>query len=64
MMSLAKVKKPKLSANLEQRFNVRLQAAFETDPELIGGLKVVLGDQILDLSVQGKLKQLYATMTN
>ncbi|MDK4528119.1 F0F1 ATP synthase subunit delta [Kingella kingae] len=56
--------KAKIVGDLEQRFNVRLQAAFETEPELIGGLKVVLGDQILDLSVQGKLKQLYATMTN
>ncbi|MGN6835400.1 F0F1 ATP synthase subunit delta, partial [Neisseria sp. P0022.S010] len=33
-------------------------------PELIGGIKVEVGDQVLDLSVQGKLNALYATMTN
>lgn len=54
----------KIVNDLEQRFNVRLQANFETDRELIGGLKVVVGDQILDLSVQGKLQQLYTAMTN
>ena len=54
----------KIVSDLEQRFNVRLQATFQTDPELIGGVKVVMGDQILDLSVQGKLQQLYTTMMN
>lgn len=53
----------KIISDLEQRFNVCLRATFITDPNLIGGVKVVVGDQVLDLSVQGKLKQLYATMT-
>lgn len=54
----------KIVSDLEQRFNVKLQANFQVDRDLIGGLKVVVGDQVLDLSVQGKLKKLYATMTN
>lgn len=54
----------KIVSDLEQHFQTRLQADFVTDADLIGGLKVVVGDQVLDLSVQGKLKQLYATMTN
>lgn len=54
----------KIVSDLEQRFNVKLHATFKVDRDLIGGLKVVVGDQVLDLSVQGKLKQLYATMTN
>lgn len=54
----------KIVSDLEQRFNVRLQARFETDRELIGGLKAVVGDQVLDLSVQGKLQKLYTAMTN
>lgn len=54
----------KIVSDLEQRFNVRLQAHFEIDRELIGGLKAVVGDQVLDLSVQGKLQQLYTAMTN
>lgn len=54
----------KIINDLEQHFQVSLQADFQTDANLIGGIKVVLGDQVLDLSVQGKLKQLQATMTN
>ncbi len=54
----------KIISDLEQYFNTRLKASFKIEPDLIGGLKVEVGDQVLDLSVQGKLKALYATMTN
>lgn len=54
----------KIISDLEQRFNTRLQATFKTDPDLIGGVKVEVGDQVLDLSVQGKLKALYAAIIN
>lgn len=54
----------KIISDLEQQFNVRLQPRFELDKNLIGGIKVVVGDQVLDLSVQGKLQKLYATITN
>lgn len=54
----------KIISDLEQHFNTRLKASFKIAPDLIGGLKVEVGDQVLDLSVQGKLKALYATMTN
>ena len=56
--------KAKIINDLEQHFNTRLEATFEVDPELIGGIKVEVGDQVLDLSVQGKLQKLYAAMTN
>lgn len=54
----------KIINDLEQHFQVRLQANFYTDASLIGGLKVVMGDQVLDLSVQNKLNQLYTTLIN
>lgn len=56
--------KSQIIQDLEQRFNTRLQAEFQIEPELIGGVKVEIGDQVLDLSVQGKLQKLYATMIN
>ena len=56
--------KAKVLGDLEQYFNTRLEATFETDPELIGGIKVEVGDEVLDMSVQGKLHKLYTTMTN
>jgi F-type H+-transporting ATPase subunit delta len=54
----------KIVSDLEQQFHVRLQPRFELDDRLIGGIKVVVGDQVLDLSVQGKLQKLYATIAN
>ena len=56
--------KQQIIQDLEQHFQTKLQAVFETDRDLIGGIKAVVGDQVLDLSVQGKLQKLYATMTN
>ena len=53
-----------LTAALKQRFNSDLEVATEVAPELIGGVKVEVGDQVLDLSVRGKLNTLYTTMTN
>ena len=49
---------------LTKRFNSKLDVVAKVAPELIGGIKVEVGDQVLDLSVQGKLNALYATMTN
>lgn len=56
--------KAQIVSDLEQHFDTRLQATFQPAPELIGGIKVEVGDQVLDLSVQGKLQKLYATMIN
>ena len=47
--------KQKLLSDLEARFNSRLRPEIRLDPELIGGVKVVVGDQVLDASVRGKL---------
>lgn len=56
--------KQKIIKDLEQHFNTQLQASFKTVPDLIGGIKVEVGDVVLDLSVQGKLQNLYTAMTN
>ena len=54
----------KVLADCQQQFSTRLDATLEIDPALIGGIKVEVGDQVLDLSVQGKLQKLYVAMTN
>lgn len=33
---------------------------FVVNPELIGGLRITHGDKVLDMSVQGKLRKIYA----
>lgn len=53
-----------LTVTLKERFNSDLVVTTKVVPELIGGVKVEVGDQVLDLSVQGKLNALYTTMTN
>lgn len=53
-----------LVANLERRINSKLQVHVEVDADLIGGVKVEFGDQVLDMSVQGKLNTLRTAMIN
>lgn len=45
-----------LVANLEIKFKRKIEATVSIDPELIGGVKVEIGDEVLDASVRGKLE--------
>ena len=53
-----------LIADLEARFKTRLTAEVVVDQSLIGGVKIVVGDQVLDTSVRGKLESLRLALTN
>ncbi len=44
-----------LVADLEARFKCKIQATVSLDPELIGGVRIAVGDQVIDASVRGKL---------
>jgi len=52
-----------LSQLLEKRFG-RLQLSVSVDPALIGGVKVVIGDQVLDASVSGKLSAMRVALNS
>jgi F0F1-type ATP synthase delta subunit len=43
---------------LEQRFGRKLEAKVELEPELIGGVRVVVGDEVLDTSVKARLERM------
>jgi F-type H+-transporting ATPase subunit delta len=45
-----------LVADLEARFKRKIEAKVSIDPELIGGVKVEVGDEVLDASVRAKLE--------
>ena len=45
-------------AALERRFGRKLNARVEIDPELIGGIRAVVGDEVLDTSVKARLQQM------
>jgi F-type H+-transporting ATPase subunit delta len=47
-----------VSALLEKRFGRKLNVKVQSAPELIGGIRVVVGDEVLDTSVQSRLAQM------
>jgi F-type H+-transporting ATPase subunit delta len=50
-------------AMLEKRFKRKLVATVQVQPELIGGIRVVVGDEVLDTSVKARLEQMKAALT-
>lgn len=53
-----------LLQQLESRFGTRLTARVELDPSLIGGVRIAVGDQVLDASVRGKLDAMAVALNN
>lgn len=52
-----------VSATLEKRFGRKLNVKVELDAELIGGIRVVVGDEVLDTSVKARLEQMKVALT-
>ncbi len=52
-----------LKATLEKRFGRKLNLRIEIQPELIGGIRVVVGDEVLDTSVRARLEQMKVALT-
>lgn len=50
-------------ATLETRFKRKLNATVQVQPDLIGGIRVVVGDEVLDTSVKARLEQMKAALT-
>lgn len=53
-----------LMSQLEVHFGAKLQPRVEVDPSLIGGIRVAVGDQMLDASVRGKLEAMASALKN
>ena len=47
-----------VAAMLEKRFGRKLNVKVVLDPALIGGIRVVVGDEVLDTSVKARLEQM------
>jgi F-type H+-transporting ATPase subunit delta len=52
-----------LAGVLEKRFGRQLNLEVVLQPELIGGVRVVVGDQVLDTSVKARLEQMRVALT-
>ncbi len=47
---------------LEKRFGRKLEAKVQLDAELIGGVRVVVGDEVLDTSVKARLDRMKSSL--
>ena len=53
-----------LAKVLEKRFGRQLNVSVALEPELIGGVRVVVGDEVLDTSVKSRLQQMKFSLTS
>jgi len=51
-----------LVAKLEKKFGRKLNPSVSVDSSLIGGVRVVVGDEVLDTSVRAKLQQMHVAL--
>ena len=49
---------------LEKKFGRKLNPSVTVDPSLIGGVRVLVGDEVLDTSVRAKLQQMHVALTS
>ncbi len=52
-----------IAQTLEKRFARKLNVSVQLQPELIGGIRVVVGDEVLDTSVKARLEQMKVVLT-
>ncbi|MBC7916434.1 MAG: F0F1 ATP synthase subunit delta [Rhodoferax sp.] len=52
-----------VAATLEKRFGRKLNVSVALDAELIGGIRVVVGDEVLDTCVKARLEQMKVALT-
>lgn len=52
-----------LVKRLEAKFGKKIEASVSVDPELIGGIKIIVGDTVIDASVKGQLQNLAYTLS-
>ena len=53
-----------LVASLEKKFGRKLNPTVTVDASLIGGVRVVVGDEVLDTSVRAKLQQMHVALAS
>lgn len=59
---LADAQVSSLLQGLERKFGLKLKSQVTVDPDLIGGVRVAVGDHVLDTSVQARLASLRDTL--
>lgn len=53
-----------LVGHLEKKYGRKVQPKLVVDKELIGGVRIVVGDEVIDASVKGKLANMQAALVS
>jgi F-type H+-transporting ATPase subunit delta len=53
-----------LVAALEAKYKRRVNAQVEVDPQLIGGVRILVGDKVIDATVRGRLDAMAAALSH
>ncbi len=59
---LSKQEAAELVAMLESRYERKVKLESTVDPSLIGGVRIAVGDEVIDASVQGRLASMALTL--
>ncbi|MCX7946392.1 MAG: F0F1 ATP synthase subunit delta [Hydrogenophilus sp.] len=59
---LDEAQRQKVAADLQEYFGKPVDVEVRVDPALIGGVKIVVGDDVIDASVAGKLARMAAAL--
>jgi F-type H+-transporting ATPase subunit delta len=60
---LTDTQRAEIVASLEKRYGKKVEAEVDVDPELLGGARVQVGDQVIHASVRDALAQMAAALT-
>ncbi|HEX2530428.1 MAG TPA: F0F1 ATP synthase subunit delta [Burkholderiaceae bacterium] len=61
---LSDVQVGELVASLENKFGRKLNPSVAVDQSLIGGVRIVVGDEVLDTSVRAKLQRMHVALAS
>ena len=59
---LSEAQRGEIVAALERRYGMKVEAEMDVDPELLGGARVQVGDQVIHASVRDALAQMAAAI--
>lgn len=63
-MALDDAQAARLVRQLEAKYGRKVSAQIEVDPQLIGGVKIMVGDKVIDATVRGRLETMAAALTH
>ena len=63
-LPLDEQQRAQLVSRLEAKHKRKVSAAVEVDPRLIGGVRIVIGDKVIDATVRGRLDAMAAALAH